>query len=113
MALETLKNIQQINGVPVKRVTWNQPKENFIEVNDDHNAITFKIQNGPIKEVGQNGCQVDEMVATTLLMVQGLNQKFPCEENVRAMASLYEAQCWLRQRKVMRTKRGVEGYNKQ
>ena len=111
MALETLQGVEEINGHKVHRVNWNQPKENFIEVNDEGNAITFKIQKGPIKEVGVNGCQVDDMISTALLMVKGLNKKFPSDYNARCVASLYEAQTWLAQRKLDREARGVEGLN--
>lgn len=109
MALETLRGVEHINGHTVKRVEWNQPEGNHIEVNDKSNAITFKIQDGPIKEVGINGCQVDELVSTALLIVKGLNAKFPCDENVKAMTALYDAYSWLQQRKHKREIRGVEG----
>ena|SRR3990167_10099640 len=112
MALETLTGITEINGVEIKRVTWKQPEGNFIEVNDEHNAITFKIQNGPIKEVGTNGCQVDDIISTALLMVKGLNKRFPSDHNAKAMSCLYEAYTWMQQRKLDREVRGVEGLSK-
>jgi hypothetical protein len=112
VALETLKDVSSIDGFGVMRVEWNQPPDNFIEINDKDNAITFKIQNGPIKEVGVNGCQVDTLIQTALLMIQGLNDKFPCEENQRAIANLGVALTWLNKRTADREKRGVEGYNK-
>lgn len=111
MALETLKGIDAINGHPVLRADWDQPEGHHIEVNDRCDAITFKIQNGPIKENGVNGCQVDEIISTALLMVKGLNEKFPSEYNVKCMSSLYEAYSWLQQRKADRERRGVEGKN--
>jgi len=112
MALETLKGLSHINGHEIKRVSWNQPPGNHIEVNETGNAITFNIQNGPIKEKGVNGCQIDDMVSTALLMIQGLNKNFPDQNNAKAIACLYEAYTWLQQRKIERTARGVEGYNK-
>lgn len=112
MALETLKDVTHVNGHEIKRVEWNQPDGNHIEINDKCNAITFKIQNGPIKEVGVNGCQVDEIVSTALLMVKGLNKKFPCDQNAEAMICLYGAYTWLQQRKIDREARNVEGTNK-
>jgi len=112
MALETLKGITQVNGHKVHRVDWQQPKDNHIEINDKGNAITFKIQDGAIKEYGHNGCQVDELISTALLMVKGLNAKFPSEYNVKCMTSLYEAYSWLQQRKADRERRGVEGHSK-
>lgn len=112
MALETLKDVKTIDGFEVKRVSWNQPKGNFIEVNEGGNAITFNIQNGPIKENGVNGCQVDTLVVAAALIIEGLNAKFPCEENTLALASLAEAVNHLKARKVNREARGVEGVSK-
>ena len=109
MALETLTDIKTIDGFDVKRVTWQQPPDNHIEINDRDNSITFKIQNGPIKENGVNGCQVDTMVETALLIVRGLNKKFPCRENSLTITKLEEALMWSRARKADREKRGVEG----
>lgn len=91
MALQTLLTFDEINGVPIKRVVWSQPSDNFIEINDEHNAITFKIQNGPIKEHGVNGCQVDILIHTALTIVEGLNANFPCEENGQVITNLKRA----------------------
>lgn len=111
MALETLAGIEEIGGFKVERVEWNHPKENFIEINDKENAITFKIQNGPIKENGVNGCQVDSVIEAAKLMIEGLNKKYPCRENAVAITKLDEALLWLMKRKIDREKRGVEGRN--
>lgn len=112
MALETLKGVEKIGGFEVKRVEWKQPEGNYIEVNDSCNAITFKIQNGPIKEKGVNGCQVDTIIETAKTMLEGLNNKFPCRENACAITKLDEALHWLEHRRKEREKRGVEGYSK-
>lgn len=109
MALETLKGVTEINGVEIKRVTWKQPSENFIEVNDEHNAITFKIQNGPIKEMGKNGCQVTDVIAVAKHILEQLNAKFPCRENAVTITKLDEALMWQAKRTSDREKRGVEG----
>lgn len=111
MALETLKNVETVNGHSIARVNWNQNTSNHIEINDKHNAITFKIQNGPIKENGVNGCQVDEIIETAKLIIEGLNEKFPCRENSMVITKLDEALMWSDKRKKDRTARGVEGKN--
>lgn len=113
MALETLKNVMKIGGFDVKHVDWNQPAENPIEINDAQNAITFKIQNGPIAENGVNGCQVDTMIETATIIIRGLNQKFPCRENSIVITKLEEALLWLGKRKADREQRGVEGHDKE
>ena len=112
MALETLKGITQIDGFDIKRVSWHLPEGTFIEVNDDCNAITFKIQNGPIKENGVNGCQVDTLIEAARIMIEKLNEQYPCMENGQAGVHLESALRWLSIRKADRERRGVEGFNK-
>jgi hypothetical protein len=74
--------------------------------------ISFRIQNGPIKEVGVNGCQVDTLIEAAKLIVEGLNKQFPCRENSLIITKLEEALLWSMKRKLDREKRGVEGLNK-
>jgi len=112
MALETLKDVKEIGGFEVKLVTWDQPKDNFIEINHEHNAITFKIQDGPIKEKGLNGCQIDTLIEAAKIMLYGLNKQFPCEENQKAEEHLHIALLYLYDRRKDREKRGVEGESK-
>ncbi len=112
MALETLKDVKELGGFEVKRVAWEQPSENFIEINTTSNSITFHIQNGPIKEKGVNGCQVDTILTTVKVIVEGLNKNFPCIENEKALEKMTEALMWMEERKRDRVRRGVEGYDK-
>jgi hypothetical protein len=78
----------------------------------DGNSITFTIQNGPIKENGVNGCQVDDMIIVATTIIRKLNGEFPCRENSIAIGRLEEATMWLEKRKADRESRGVEGTNK-
>lgn len=96
MALETLK--QQGLGP-------------YVNVDHDTNTISFKIQDGPIKEAGENGCQVDELIYIATVIIRGLNHNFPCRENSIAITKLEEAQHWLDARTKDREERGVEGTN--
>lgn len=110
MALETLKELKDINGYEISRVDEGiERADHFIHIVDSSNAIAFKIQNGPVKEVGVNGCQVDELITTARLMIEGLNKNFPCHENSIVITKLQEAEMWLNQRKIDREKRNVEG----
>jgi hypothetical protein len=109
MALETLKDVKEINGFEVTRGVSNFSKDRPIFIHDDTNQIAFQIQNGPIKEAGVNGCQVDEVITTAKMMIEGLNAKFPCRENAVAITKLDEALMWLDKRKKDRLKRNVEG----
>ena len=133
MALETLKDIKEIGGFDVivmddlrkeKPELFNESgsmdyklfeKEirpnYFIYIRNDVNSISFTIQNGPIKEVGVNGCQVDTIIEAAKVILEGLNKNFPCRENACAITKLDEALLWLMKRKLDREKRNVEGTN--
>lgn len=134
MALETLKGIAEIGGFKV--INMGELKErnpemfnesgsmdyklfeekirpyNFIYVRDDVNSLSFTLQNGPVKENGVNGCQVDTVIEAARLIVEGLNKQFPCRENAMVITKLDEALMWSKKRKDDREKRGVEGFNK-
>ena len=118
MALGTLNGLESIGGFKIIRhkpedMTWDE----FDKIRDDYpinisalmNCISFKIQNGPIGEVGVNGCQVDTLIYAAKAIIEGLNKKFPCRENAVALTKLDEAIMWLEKRTADREKRGVEG----
>lgn len=84
----------------------------FIYLRKDKNSISFTIQNGPIKEFGINGCQVDCLIEAAKLIIEGLNKQFPCRENSVAITKLDESIMWLQKRKLDREKRNVEGESK-
>ena len=134
MALETLKGIKKVGDFdlivmddlreqfPEKfnksgAMDWQWFEKdirpnNFIYVRHDKNSLSFTIQNGPIKENGVNGCQVDEVIAAAKIIIEGLNAKFPCRENSMVITKLDEALLWLHKRKADREKRNVEGLSK-
>lgn len=131
MALETLYNVKTIGEFPVVvmdnlrleypekfngsgAMNWEWfEKEirptHFIYVRHDKNSLSFTLQNGPVKEHGVNGCQVDTVIEAAKLILQGLNDNFPCRENSMAITKLDEALMWLDKRKRDRETRGVEG----
>jgi hypothetical protein len=121
MALETLKDVTEIGGFKVlaKRpkdkgeTDWalfdEQRKEKPIYIDHDVNMISFRIQDGPIKENGVNGCQVDTLLHTALVIIRGLNRKFPSTDNDIAIAKIGSALVALDRRKNERIARGVEG----
>ena len=125
MTLETLKGVKKINGFnvvddvsnPRHWYYWDESKECRmkypIKIDNEKNTISFKIQDGLIKEVGVNGCQVNEIGEVFMLMIIGLDKNIPCDENKKAIAHIDAALAWLKQRKKDREKRGVEGYNKE
>lgn len=73
--------------------------------------VAFRGQRGPIKEVGANGCQIDDMIKFARMTIEVFNKKFPCRENALAITKLEEAEMWLQRRTENRTARGVEGRN--
>lgn len=131
MALQTLKDVKEIGGFKV--IDMNAIKEtnpemfrpdgsmiyhlfdeqirpfNFIYVRHDVNSLSFNLQNGPVKEKGVNGCQVDTIIEAAKVILEGLNKNFPCRENATAITKLDEALLWLMKRKLDREKRSVEG----
>lgn len=133
MALETLKGIKKIGDFDV--VVMDDLREqfpekfnesgsmdykwfekdvrphNFVYVRHDVNSLSFTIQNGPVKEHGINGCQVDTVIEAAKIIIEGLNKNFPCRENSMAITKLDEALMWLNKRTQDRIKRNVEGKN--
>lgn len=74
--------------------------------------VTFTLQDGPIKEVGVNGVQIDDVIEFAKTTIEGFNSKFPCRENSLIVTKLDEALLWSMKRKLDREKRNVEGTNK-
>jgi hypothetical protein len=74
--------------------------------------VTFQLQDGPIKEVGINGIQIDEVIEWAKAVIEGFNTRFPCRENSMIITKLDEALLWSVKRRLDREKRGVEGQNK-
>lgn len=135
MALETLKEAKTIRGYDVVHMdtlkeeypehfnpesgqmdyAWFEkeirPKK-FIYIRQDKNSLSFTLQNGPIKENGVNGCQVDCLIGAARRIIERLNENFPSEYNETAILYLKKALDALDARTKDRQKRGVEGFNK-
>ena len=74
-------------------------------------SVSFELQDGPIKEVGVNGVQIDDVIEWAKGVIEGFNQRFPCRENSMIITKLDEALLWSAKRKMDREKRKVEGTN--
>jgi len=131
MALETLKGIKKLgefNVVVMDDLREQFPEKfnesgsmdykwfekdvrptNFVYVRHDVNSLSFTLQNGPIKEKGINGCQVDTIIQAAKIILEGLNQQFPSVFTGQAIEHLNDALGALSLRKEDREKRGVEG----
>jgi hypothetical protein len=70
---------------------------------------TIHWQDGPIKEHGVNGVQIDDVVRAALEFLQAVNGPFPCRQNSLVITKLEEVLFWLRDRTEERERRGVEG----
>lgn len=79
----------------------------FIQVKGQE--VKFIIQDGPIKEVGVNGCQANDMLEYVGELFKSLNNAYECDENhitVNAINIALDAQ---KLRTKDREKRKVEG----
>lgn len=134
MALETLKGVKKLgefNVVVMDELREEFPDKfnesgsmdykwfekdirpnNFVYVRHDVNSLSFTLQNGPVKEKGVNGCQVDTIIEAAKAIIEGLNKQFPCRENSMVVTRLDEALMWLDMRKKNRIERQVEGESK-
>lgn len=89
----------------------------FEDQDDDYikitpKSVTFIGQRGPVREVGVNGCQIDDIIRFATETIRAFNKKFPCQENISAINNLEDAMFWLNERLRDREKRKVEGLNK-
>jgi len=118
MVIETLDDLTEIGGfeicdIPDPDMPHDEYEKltegKFILRNGGKNRLTFQIQNGPIKENGVNGCQVDTLIHVAKHIIFHLNEKFPCDENKHVLNGLQSAINWLNERKANREFRGVEG----
>ena len=81
----------------------------YISIDEKDNTIKFKIQDGAIKEVGLNGCQVDDIFKTGLHILECFQELIPCEENSCAIENITKAIKALDDRRKDREDREVEG----
>ena len=108
MALETLKDVKEIGGFPIGEAGQTGL---YVKLWPG-NAISFKLQDGPIGVAGCNGCQVDTIVHAAKEILVGLNKNHPCIENDDAIGHLTDALTALEARRQDRLERGVEGTDK-
>lgn len=131
MALKTFENVKNLGGFDVvvmdqlraqypERFTETGAMDhkwfeetirpvNFVYVRHDKNSLAFTLQDGPVKEAGVNGCQVDTVIEAAKVMLEGLNKQLPCRETSAAITKLDEALHWLDHRRKDRERRSVEG----
>lgn len=91
MALETLEGVTEIDGERVSQ-------DGTIRIDFDENMIFFRLQKGPIGEVGKNGCQVTALIETALRIIEKFNETHFCKENQETLCNLQLALMWQRER---------------
>ena len=81
--------------------------------NNNLSHIEIKLQSGPIKEVGVDGCQIDDVIflCKEILSSTLFNKNVPSRQTALAITKLDEAIMWLEHRTKERKTRGVEGTN--
>ena len=83
------------------------------EVETGEVVAMVDFQEGPIKEVGVNGANNEDLILMVLSRLQSFQQtNFACRENEMAITKLEEALMWLRKRTQDREARNVEGTSK-
>ena len=117
MALETLKQVSMLSGELLTHINDKEeatpPDQPHILVDHNTNIIIIRLQNGPIKEVGVNGAQIDILGHILVAILEKLNSKFPCRENVMAIKSFEVGLAALRIRTERRCRENTEGTNKE
>ena len=116
MALEIFKGVKDIGGFSI----WQEELkvrdiievDEFVAIDHSQNTIYFQIQNGPIKESGINGCQVDTLLHAARKIIQGFTEEWPNTYNKHAIRHITEAIECLEARTKDREERGVEGTSK-
>ena len=80
------------------------------KVEDGEELCKIHFQEGPIKEVGVNGVNNEDLIAMVIARLEGFqNSDFACKENEKAIEKLQESLMWLRKRTMDREARNVEG----
>lgn len=73
-------------------------------------VIALAFQHGPIREVGYNGCQIEDVIDVLVNRLEEFQAGlFPCPENDSAIRRLLMAKASLGMRTLNRQEQGVEG----
>jgi len=102
----------------LNRMNISDDMSNYITIEHSTNEsgvapiVKFTVQSDPIKEVGVNGIQAQDMLEYVKCLFQSLNDEFVCRENALTITKLEEAIHWQEHRTKDRIKRNVEGKNK-
>lgn len=83
----------------------NEKPEDFV----NRAGMNIKFQSGPIKEHGENGVQIEDVLQVAIDRLRFVNGLMACRENSVALTHIETALLWLNKRTAERKKQGVEG----
>ena len=98
-----------------RTLTLTDEKGGYQVISPDYSETygSLSLQEGPIKETGVNGCQVEDLLAICIHRLEGFQSgKLACEEGKYALMNVHQSITFLNSRTLDRKKRGVEGTNK-
>ena len=84
------KNVESQAFIAIENKTG---KERFAPIVTDpgRSIIMIKLQDGPVGEVGMNGCQVEDCITFFKKVIEGFNSKSPNHHNDNAISKLNQA----------------------
>lgn len=100
------------NGVSVNAISFNAGKDvegHVYHTQAGAKSSSIEFQLGPVGENGVNGLTNEALLAILIHRTKYLDNKFPCDENKRAIQHMEEALVNLEVRTARRMVRGVEG----
>lgn len=118
MTTKVLDGVKKIGGYEVEHIKPdpNSDRESpskFVRIHHGFNTISIQLQDGPIREVGENGAQVDTFIHVAKELLIAFNQMAQHPENEKAIDCLSGAIEALDRRTKERISRNVEGTSKE
>lgn len=101
------------NGLAVNAISYStilgDVKGHVYQVLAGAKTLDISFQRGPVPDNGVNGLTNEALLAILIDRTKFLDNKFPCDENKRAVQHMEEALVNLEVRTARRIARGVEG----
>lgn len=90
---------------------YNAPHHFMVVEEESNEALVYvDFQKGPVKEVGLNGCQHEDLIKMILIRLENFQKsEYACEENAKAIEYLNKTLEIMESRTKNREARGVEG----
>lgn len=87
------------------------PDGDLVEIHAPDSGLftRIKFQSGPVKQFGENGCQIEDLLKICRTRLMGLNLRMDSHYNREALNNISKALEALDRRTADREARGVEG----